>query len=160
MRRTFAYASFLPQVADADEPMTWESMPPWPGAICPDGARKPREGRGRSGHTLPACSRGVRRRRPAYAEVALLAPVGVPRVGDLPVLLAVLDAPADDLDRVAARRRAGGVLVDAALCRVSGASLGAAARRAQEQPVAQGAATRGAAVAAVQVKVRGTGRTA
>ena len=94
------------------------------------------------------------------AEEALLAPVGVPRVGDLPVLLAVLDAPADDLDRVAARRRAGGVLVDAALCRVSGASLGAAARRAQEQPVAQGAATRGAAVAAVQVKGRGTGRTA
>ena len=48
------------------------------------------------------------------AEEALLAPVGVPRVGDLPVLGAVLDAPSDDLDGVAARRLARRALVDAA----------------------------------------------
>ena len=36
------------------------------------------------------------------AEEALLAPVGVPRVGDLPVFGAVLHAPTDDLDGVTA----------------------------------------------------------
>ena len=48
------------------------------------------------------------------AEVAALAPVRVPRVGHLPVLDAVLDAPADELDGVAAGLLAGDVVVDAA----------------------------------------------
>ena len=48
------------------------------------------------------------------AEEALLAPVGVPRVGDLPVFRTVLDAPSDDLDSVTARRLARRALVDAA----------------------------------------------
>ena len=47
-------------------------------------------------------------------EVAALAPVGVPGVGDLPVLDAILDAPADKLDGVAASHLAGDVVVDAA----------------------------------------------
>ena len=48
------------------------------------------------------------------AEVSLLAPVRVPRVGDLPVLDAVVGTPADELDGMAADRLAGGVRVDAA----------------------------------------------
>ena len=47
------------------------------------------------------------------AEEALLAPVGVPRVGHFPVFRAVLDAPSDDLDGVTARRLARRALVDA-----------------------------------------------
>jgi len=48
-------------------------------------------------------------------EVALLTPVLVPRVGDEPVLGAVLDTVAEDADSMATLIRAGGVLVDAAL---------------------------------------------
>ena len=47
------------------------------------------------------------------AEEALLAPVRVPRVGDLPVLGAILDAPPNNLDGVTARRLARRALVDA-----------------------------------------------
>merc|ERR1719188_693550 len=50
----------------------------------------------------------------ADAEVALLGPVRIPGVGDLPVLLTVLDAPAHDLHGVPANLLAGHVVVDAA----------------------------------------------
>ena len=48
------------------------------------------------------------------SEVALLAPVRVPRVGDLPVLGARVDAPSNELDSVAAGHLARGVGVDPA----------------------------------------------
>ena len=48
------------------------------------------------------------------SEVALLTPVWVPRVGDLPVLGARVDTPSDKLDCVAASHLARGVRVDAA----------------------------------------------
>merc|ERR1719215_1305847 len=49
-----------------------------------------------------------------HAEVALLGPIRIPGVGDLPILLAVLDAPANDLHGVPASHPAGHVVVDAA----------------------------------------------
>jgi len=49
------------------------------------------------------------------AEVALLTPVLVPRVGDEPVLGAVVDTVAEDADGMTTLDRAGGVLVDTAL---------------------------------------------
>ena len=48
------------------------------------------------------------------AEEPLLAPVGVPRVGDLPVFRTVLHAPPDDLDGVAAGRFTGRFLINTA----------------------------------------------
>mmetsp|Transcript_111338 Transcript_111338/g.300324 ORF Transcript_111338/g.300324 Transcript_111338/m.300324 type:complete len:479 (+) Transcript_111338:116-1552(+) len=48
------------------------------------------------------------------AEVAVLAPMRVPTVRNLPILDAVVRAPTDDLHRVAAREAPGDVVVDAA----------------------------------------------
>ena len=48
------------------------------------------------------------------AEEALLAPVGVPRVGDLPVFRTVLNAPTDDLDGVASGGFTGRFLINTA----------------------------------------------
>merc|ERR1719321_215451 len=48
------------------------------------------------------------------AEEALLAPVGVPRVGDLPVFRTVLHAPPDNLDGVTTRGLARRALVNSA----------------------------------------------
>jgi len=50
----------------------------------------------------------------ADTEVTSLTPVLTPRVGDLPVLLAVLDTPADKLDGVATLEGARDVVVDTA----------------------------------------------
>merc|ERR1719215_2456660 len=67
-------------------------------------------GGGRHGLILDAALVGAA----ADAEVALLGPVRVPGVRDLPVLLAVLDTPAHDLHGVPADLLAGHVGVDAA----------------------------------------------
>ena len=48
------------------------------------------------------------------AEEALLAPVGVPRVGDFPVFRTVLDAPSNNLDGVASGGLARSLLIYAA----------------------------------------------